>query len=70
MFEKLRRALDIAGNEVWIVERNGSEYKVGTDGSIKFLRPAKLFGPDGAQLIPEGKGFYRTSYGTRYQLAD
>ena len=70
MFEKTRDAFDVAGNKVLIVERQNSEYTVRNDGTIKYKLPARFFGPDGKQLIPEGKGFYRTAFGTRYHLAE
>ncbi len=70
MYEKTRNAVDVAGNKVVLTEKQGSDYTVRGDGSIKFTVPPRLFGPDGSQLIPEGKGFYRTPFGVRYQLTD
>lgn len=70
MYDKARTAVDVAGNKVALVERQSSDYRVRPDGSIKYTLPSRFFGPDGQQLIPEGKGFYRTASGKRYQLLD
>jgi hypothetical protein len=70
MFEKTRTAIDVAGNKVLLKERQNSEYTISSNGQVKYKFPPRLFGPDGRLLIPEGRGFYRTPFGTRYQLLE
>jgi hypothetical protein len=70
MFNKKHVAVDVEGHRVEITECQHSDYTVKHDGSVKYNVPSKFFGPDGKQLIPEGKGFYRTPWGIRYQLVD
>lgn len=70
MYEKQRTAVDIAGNKVALTERQNSEYRILPNGEVKYKLPPRLFGPDGKQLIPEGRGFYRTAFGVRYQLLE
>ncbi len=70
MYEKHRSAVDIAGNRVVLTERQTSEFTILPSGIVKYKLPPRLFGPDGKLLIPEGRGFYRTSFGTRYQLLE
>ena len=70
MYEKARNAVDVAGKPVTLIERQNSEYVIRADGTVKYKLPARIFGPDGRQLIPEGKGFYRTPFGIRYQVLD
>jgi hypothetical protein len=70
VYEKQRTAVDIAGNKVVLTERQNSEYRILPNGDVKYKLPPRLFGPDGKQLIPEGRGFYRTAFGVRYQLLE
>jgi hypothetical protein len=70
MYERKRRAIDLAGQRVEIIQRQESRSIVTLDGRKKYLGPAKFFGPDGRQLIPEGRGFFRTPFGIRFKLVD
>lgn len=71
MYRKHRKAVDTDGKPVEITERQDSDhYTVKSDGSIRYKVPAKFFGPDGKQLIPEGHGSFRSPFGVRYQLVD
>lgn len=70
MYERRRRAIDLAGHRVELIERQESDFVETPDGGMKYLAPAKLFGPDGKQLIPEGHGFFRTPFGLRFKLID
>jgi len=69
MFERKRRAIDLCGQRVDLTERRESGRQETTDGP-KHGAPAKFFGPDGRQLIPEGHGFFRTPFGIRYKVID
>jgi hypothetical protein len=70
MYTKQRIAVDVKGNRVEITESQDSKYTVRDDGSYKYFDPPKFFDADGKRLIPEGKGFFRSMYGFRYQLVD
>jgi hypothetical protein len=71
MYRKHRKAVDAEGKTVEITERQDSDhYTVTSDGTIRYKVPAKFFGPDGKQLIPEGRGSFRSPFGIRYQLVD
>jgi hypothetical protein len=70
VYEKQRNAVDIAGNTVVLTEKQNSEYKILPNGEVKYKFAPRVFGPDGKQLIPEGRGFYRTAFGVRYQMLD
>jgi hypothetical protein len=66
MYERKRRAIDIEGNSVEILERQAEALDAGPEylGAIEYL------GPGGEPLIPEGYDFYRTPFGLRYKLVD
>ena len=70
MYERKRRAIDVAGQRVQLLERQESRFVETANGGMKYLAPAKFFGPDGRQLIPEGNGFFRTAFGVRYKIVD
>jgi hypothetical protein len=70
MYERRRRAIDLAGRRVELVERQESDFVETSSGAMKYLAPAKFFAPDNKQLIPEGHGFFRTAFGIRYKLVD
>ena len=70
MYERKRRAIDVAGQRVQLIECQESAWVETVNGGMKYLAPAKFFGPDGRQLIPEGNGFYRTPFGVRYKVVD
>jgi hypothetical protein len=70
MYERKRRAIDLAGQRVELTERQNSRFLETANGSANYSAPAKFFGPDGRQLIPEGHGFFRTPFGIRYKVVD
>jgi hypothetical protein len=70
MHERKRLAIDIAGQRVELVERQESTLVKTTNGGTQCLAPAEFFGPDGEQLIPEGDGFFRTTFGVRFKVVD
>ena len=70
MYERKRRAIDVAGHRVQLVERQESGFVETANGGMNDLAPARFFGPDGRQLIPEGDGFFRTAFGVRYKVVD
>ena len=70
MYQRKRRAIDVSGHRVDILERQDSRFVETANGGMKYVAPAKFFGPDGRQLIPEGNGFYRTAFGVRFKIVD
>jgi hypothetical protein len=70
MYERKRRAIDSAAQRVEIVERQESRLVQTLDGRPRYLGKPRFFGPDGKQLIPEGRGYFRTAFGVRYRLLD
>ncbi len=70
MYTKQRTAVDVKGNRIEIVETQDSSFVIREDGTYKYFEPPKFFDVDGKRLIPEGKGFFRTPWGIRYQLVD
>ena len=70
MYERKRRAIDSRGQRVQLIERQESSFVETVNGGMKYLAPAKFFAPDGKQLIPEGRGYFRTAFGVRYRLLD
>jgi len=70
MYERKRRAIDSAAQRIELLERQESRFVVTLDGRMKYLAPAKFFAPDGRQLIPEGRGYFRTAFGVRYRLLE
>ena len=70
MYERKRRAIDMAGNRWELIELQESDFVETADGDIKYQSPAKFFDHQGKQLIPEGNGFFRTAFGIRFKLID
>jgi hypothetical protein len=70
MVERKRRAVDVAGQRVNLIERQGWSFLKTANGWTKRLDAATFFGPGGDKLIPEGDGFYRTRLGVRYKVVD
>ena len=70
MYSKQRTAVDVQGNRIQITESQHSDSTVGNDGSVSYPTPPAFFDPYGKRLIPEGKGFFRSPWGIRYQLVD
>lgn len=70
MYERKRRAIDLVGHTVELIERQDSDFVEAPDGGMKYFAPPKLYGQDGEQLIDEGHDFYRTPLGVRYKLID
>lgn len=70
MYERKRRAIDLAGRRVELIERQEAGFMEMPDGRTNYRAPAKFFEPSGKQLIPEGHGFFRTPFGVRYKLID
>ena len=64
MYERKRRAIDVAGNVVELVERLAEA--TGQEGT----GAGELIGPDGARLIPEGHDFYRMPGGVLLKVVD
>ncbi len=62
MYERKRRAIDVAGNEVELVEQLAAGPECATSG--------QLLGPDRQPLTPEGHDFYRTPGGVLLKLVD
>ena len=70
VYNKQRTAIDVRGNRVAITERQHADPIVRHDGSVNYNSPAAFFDADGKRLIPEGKGFFRSPWGIRYELID
>lgn len=70
VYSKQRTAVDVQGNRVAITERQNADHTICHDGSLNYNSPAAFFDPDGKRLIPEGKGFFRSPWGIRYELID
>jgi hypothetical protein len=70
MYSKQRTAVDVQGNRVVITETYQADLAVRHDGSPQSGSSPAFFDPDGKRLIPEGKGFFRSPWGIRYQLID
>ncbi len=70
MLERKRWAIDVAGQRVSLIERQGWSFLKTANGWTKRLDEATFFSPDGQKLIPEGDGFYRTRLGVRYKVVD
>jgi len=66
MYERKRRAIDVAGRNVEIVERHVDALDVGSE----YSGAAEFLGPDGERLIPEGYDFYRTPFGVLFKVVD
>ena len=58
MYERKRQAIDIAGNEVELLERCDDEH-----GAV-------FLGANGDPLIAEGDDFFRTLVGVRLKIVD
>jgi hypothetical protein len=71
MYNKQRTAVDIQGNRVVITEKTQDPGNgIGQNSSVPKSPGSAFFDPDGKRLIPEGKGFFRSPWGIRYQLID
>ena len=70
MYSKQRTAVDVQGNRVVITETYQVDLTIRHDGSTPSESSPAFFDPDGKRLIPEGKGFFRSPWGIRYQLID
>jgi hypothetical protein len=70
MYNKQRTAVDVQGNQVVITETKEATYSISHNGSVHNTSGSAFFDPDGKRLIPEGKGFFRSPWGIRYQLID
>ena len=70
MYERKRRAIDVAGRRVELIERQESSFVETANGGMRYLAPVRFYAPDGKQLIPEGHGFFRTAFGLRFKLVD
>jgi hypothetical protein len=66
MYERKRRAIDVEGHSVEVVERRAEAL----DGGPDYLRNVEYFGPGGEPLIPEGGDFYRTPFGLLFKVVD
>jgi hypothetical protein len=66
MYERKRRAIDIEGNSVEIVERQAEALDAGPE----YLGATEYLGPGGERLIPEGHDFYRTPFGVLFKVVD
>jgi len=66
MYERRRRAIDVEGHTVELVERRANAIDSGPD----YLGAAEFVGPGGERLIPEGHDFYRTPLGVLFKIVD
>jgi hypothetical protein len=65
MYERKRRAIDVEGHSVELLERR-ADPRDGPD----YLGAAEFIGPAGERLIPEGHDFYRTPFGLLFKVVD
>ena len=70
MYERKRRAIDVAGQHIELVERLEFTFGEKSDRAAKPPASTKMFSSDGQPLIDEGDGFFRNPFGGRYKLTD
>jgi hypothetical protein len=69
MNERTRRAIDVAGNRFYLIERQESSVEE-SNGSTMSVRGRAVFCPDSGPLIDEGENFFRNRFGVLFKLVD
>ncbi len=70
MRERMRRAIDVAGHRVELLERRDFAFSEANQAAIETDTARMLFTPDGQPLIDDGDDFFRNPFGTLYKLID